>query len=263
MSWKANKNDTKRGHYVPVTYLKHFSNPDGCLWAYRLDNPSQPRYGLPGSIGWHYYYYARLDEQGNLDANSVEQFMATRVEGKWDAVLAALQQRQRLSVLQLGELITFIGLQHARVPAVRDRHEALRAGHVKHTLKRLVASGELPAPPERLGADGLDNVVVSIDPETSLVNMGHDAHMVSSVIEVLSMRACHNETDLTFITSDNPVCWYDPTVPENSRRPYLIQRHGAIEFFCSQLLPASCCMAVVSQVLKVGMVTTRSSTVIQ
>src|SRR5204863_291416 len=44
----------------------------------------------------------------------------------------------------------------------------------------------------------------------------------------IGIGALHNKTDIPFLTSDNPVVWFDPSVPEDMMRPYVLQAGGPV-----------------------------------
>ncbi|MDB5447615.1 MAG: hypothetical protein JWQ97_2932, partial [Phenylobacterium sp.] len=49
--------------------------------------------------------------------------------------------------------------------------------------------------------------------------------------EAIGFEVVHNETDDDFITSDNPVVYFDPDVPEADMLPYTVRPGaGRIEF---------------------------------
>jgi len=50
------------------------------------------------------------------------------------------------------------------------------------------------------------------------------------VLDQLGFEVIHNETDVIFLTSDNPVVYFDPSVQEARALPYRVQPpYGSIE----------------------------------
>jgi len=49
------------------------------------------------------------------------------------------------------------------------------------------------------------------------------------LLDCLEFEVVHNETDVSFLTSDNPVVVFDPTVREESVLPYQVRPWGSIE----------------------------------
>lgn len=114
-----------------------------------------------------------------------------------------------------------------RVPASRDACEAMLAEMVKATARLLERTGKLPPKPKRFD-DILDHVEVSIDPHKSIHAMVPMIRGVERVFSQIGIGALHNMTDIPFLTSDNPVIWFDPSVPEAEMRPYGWQIGGSI-----------------------------------
>ena len=52
----------------------------------------------------------------------------------------------------------------------------------------------------------------------------------------IGIGALHNQTDIPFLTSDNPVIWFDPSTPEYEMRPYE-WRPGRPLFFIFPVAP--------------------------
>jgi hypothetical protein len=42
------------------------------------------------------------------------------------------------------------------------------------------------------------------------------------------LGAFHNRTGTPFLTSDNPVIWFDPTVPDEAQQPYYLRSGGEV-----------------------------------
>ena len=122
----------------------------------------------------------------------------------------------------------FLGLMRVRVPATRDMVEVSLAEQVKTTARLPDRLGKLPPKPEGM-EDILDDVVVSIDPHQSLRAMGDLARGFGIVLDHVGFEVIHNATDVSILTSDNPVVCFDPTVQEARVLPYQVRPRGAIE----------------------------------
>jgi hypothetical protein len=48
------------------------------------------------------------------------------------------------------------------------------------------------------------------------------------VIERIGLGALHNLTDVPFLTSDNPVAWFDPSVSDLDMQPYRLTSDGPV-----------------------------------
>jgi hypothetical protein len=129
----------------------------------------------------------------------------------------------------LDDLFTFIGLQRARTPASRDASEAMLAASVRATAKLLDSLGQLP--PKPLGLENiLEHLQVAIDPHQSIHAMVHTIRGTGEVLNKIGIGVIHNQTDLPFLTSDNPVIWFDPSVRDTHLQPYVLLPGGPIVF---------------------------------
>jgi len=210
--------DKKRHHYVPKAYLKFFCNEEEKVLIYRKDDPEKPFLQSPNSFGFHKYYYSQPMPEGCKDHNSLENLFS-EVESKWTSIAESILKRQDVND-RLEDIFNFIALQYVRVPAIRDACEAILAAEVKATARVLDKAGKLPPKPK--GVE-LDQIEVSIDPHQSILAMVETLKGAGQVFDKVGIGALHNQTDLPFLTSDNPVIWFDPSVPESEMRPYNLQ----------------------------------------
>src|SRR5690606_30005920 len=98
---------------------------------------------------------------------------------------------------------------------------------VKDTMTVMLASGTIPSPPP--GLEDLPNQVeVAIDPHKSIHAMVEMLNSIGKLFSQVGMVAVHNNTGLPFITSDNPVLWFDPSLPFDEQRPYTVQPGGPV-----------------------------------
>jgi len=221
--------DKKRHHFVPIAYLSQFTDELGKVFAYIADGPEEPQHMKPDAIGFEGYYYSQIRPDGTRDANTVEDLFGT-VETKWSPIMERIRKRLDLTA-DIETVMEFMTLQRVRVPAARDLIETNLAGVVMATLRQMDAQGALPPKPEGF-EDILDHIVVPIDPQMSLTAMGPMAQGMIEVVDRLGFQIVHldDQMDGSFITSDNPVVFFDPTVQEDRLRPYHWRRpSGAIE----------------------------------
>ncbi|MBF0092943.1 MAG: DUF4238 domain-containing protein [Alphaproteobacteria bacterium] len=209
----------KRHHYVPRAYLRPFCDGQGRLRVYRKDEPEKIICQSPDNFGFHKYYYSQPSEDGGRD-NCLEDLFS-KLESKWPPLVDGLRRGDDIGDSEsLGVLLDFIALQRARVPAARDMIERIRAEQVMSTTRVMDASGLLPPKPPGHG-DILDHLEVAIDPHQSLLEMKPLMDGIDRVFSEIGLGALHNKTDIPLLTSDNPVIWFDPSVPETEMRPYV------------------------------------------
>ncbi len=207
----------KKHHYVPVSYLKAFCGDDEMLAVYRKDAPTEPFRKRPDDVGFHKYFYAQPLPGGYRDTNRLEDRFS-ELEGKWPPLVEALGMRDCVND-RLEDVCALVALQRARVPAARDAAEQILAASVMTTARQLEAAGKFPPPPKGYEKI-LDDVVVSIDPHQSIHAMVQIIQAMGQVLDRVGLVVLHNQTALEFITSDNPVIYFDPAVSNEALRPY-------------------------------------------
>jgi hypothetical protein len=207
----------KKHHYISITYMEGWTSASGRVWAYHPDQPSDPHPVQPPSIGYRNYYYSQTDEDGERDDHRWEDLWNC-VETVWPATVRAVRDR-RLSPAISFNLLGMVALQRARVPASRDRHELLMAHKLRTEVKALETIGKLPDDLQ-LYAGRLDEVPVGINPQRSLAEMRGDILENGDLAFRLGFEVLHNRTGTPFLTTDNPVCVYDPRQPVHARIPY-------------------------------------------
>lgn len=214
----------KKHHYVPVSYLKAFADADDKLWVYRKDDPERPFQKPYDDVAFHKYYYAQPTPDGGRDTNRLEDRFS-ELESKWPPIVERLAAGE-LPNECLEDIFAFIALQRARVPAARDAVEKMLATWVMTQARQLVAEGKVPPPKGRENI--LDHAVVSIDPHRSIHAMAEIIRATGKVLHRLGLGILHNKTDVAFVTSDNPVVYFDPAVPDHELLPYTLQPDGAV-----------------------------------
>jgi len=215
----------KRHHFVPKAYLRAFTNENGRVLVYRKDDPSKVLHVDPNATGFARYYYSQPTPDGGVDHNTLEDTFS-RLEGLWPPLVAAMHNSDDVND-RLECIFQFMILQRVRVPASRDATEARLAAEVHQQMLDMLVTGRLPPPPPSLEGR-LDEIVVSIDPHKSIHGMVDDINASQHVFDRIGLGALHNRTGTPFLTSDNPVIWFDPTVPAEAQRPYCSRRGGEL-----------------------------------
>jgi hypothetical protein len=229
-SMQEAKHQKKRHHYVPVSYLKEFTDSSGRIFAYRKECPEQALHLKPDEIAFERYYYSQPLPDNKQDNNRIEDFFST-IEAPWPTVVDGFRNLERSTHSNLMSFFQFLTLMRVRVPATRDMVETLLAESVKATTRLLDRQGKLPPKPEGL-ENLLDDLDVSIDPHKSIHAMADLTKGFSRIVERLGFSVVRNKTGRTFVTSDNPIVYFDPDRPEKAMRPYDVgPDRGRIEFF--------------------------------
>lgn len=215
----------KRHHYIPKSYLKFFCDNSGQVLVYRKDDPCKAISLSPDNTGFHKYYYSQPRPDGGKDHNALEDCFP-KVEDKWPGIVDRLHRRENVND-SLIDIFQFIALQRARVLASRDATERIEAERTLALARRLDKAGKLP--PKPMGFKNLlDQVEVSIDPHQSIHAMMPMIEGSCQVFDLIGFCALHNKTDVPFLTSDNPVIWFDPSVKDADLRPYVLRPNGPV-----------------------------------
>ena len=222
-------NIKKRHHYVPIAYLNSFRDDEGKVFVYRKDDPKKPFHQKPDKTGFHKYYYSQLLPEGGMNHDALENFFS-EIETTWPPIVERLQRREKVDNDMMDEICQFMCLQYARVPANRDFAERIHAETIKSMMRQLDAMGKLPPLPKG-SKDILDHYEVSIDPHQSILAIPNMLGAVGEILDEIGLDVIHNETEIPFLTSDNPVIWFDPRIPEEAMQPYGLQPGGPIMLF--------------------------------
>lgn len=220
----APPNDKKRHHYVPIAYLSPFAGQRGQLWIYEKDKDRAPFRSRPSQIAFENYYYSQPLTGGGQDNNTLEDLFST-IETDWTPLVKLLADQAPIGD-RAAALFNFVGLLRVRVPAIRDAIELQLAQSVRTTYHILDRAGQLPPLPAGIT---FDQVNVLIDPHRSLLAMEPLLKGVAQLYERIGFEVLHNQTDVDFITSDNPVVYFDPDLPDASLRPYTVPPGRRIE----------------------------------
>jgi hypothetical protein len=223
--------EKNKHHFVPVVYLKRFCMQNGQLLAYRKDYPNRPKSRHPTQVGYEQHYYRQPAEGGGWDNNSLEDFLGRSVEDGWNRLVNFLLTRSPLTPDHYNKLAEFIAAQYARVPSTRNAFERLLSERLHHELRYNVATGriKLPEPPEELArkvadsstGDIVDQLCFSIDPHSSIHAIPSAMLEVEKIFNKSTFFIVHNTSSVPFVTSDNPVIWFDPTTPDDRLLPYV------------------------------------------
>lgn len=196
----------KRHHFVPIAYLKAWAKSDGKVFAYLADKGGEPLDMKPDQIGFERYYYSFTAESGEPDHDSFEE-MFGRVETHWPRVLAAVTE-ESLSPEIAHWLYAMMTIMRTRGPAARDFNQALIELEWRTTCRILAERGRLPAKLKRYEAE-LDTVRIAISEEQTLRKMSDGMRHLGDLTRPLGFEILVNDTATDFITSDNPVVYFD------------------------------------------------------
>lgn len=110
-------------------------------------------------------------------------------------------------------------IMRIRVPATRDRYALMMEAKLRSEHKIAEEMGALPPELERY-AGQFDTVPIGINPHETLIAMQSEFKKFGDLCFRLGFEVLHNKTGTPFLTSDNPVCSYNPRQAFHARTPY-------------------------------------------
>lgn len=212
----------QKDHYVAETYLKWFCNSDGKLSVYskkwlkhQYKSPAQICKEEQGSNNQYFQKERLLEEYlkkcENRWNDSVRIFTSDPTSDKFK--LDYLQSKKIIA-----DYIAYLGFG---TPAKnRTGQEHLKA--IVHKMFEIMyKQGMFPPPPESLKSllpDIKNNIAVKIDSKYPQAIGISALKEMSDRLFFCSWLRVENQTDIPFITSDNPFCfWY----VKNSEQPWI------------------------------------------
>lgn len=222
--------DKKAHHVVPETYLKRWADGMGKIFAYRKDSPNTPLHVLPKNIAVINKYYSQPLPGGGWDHNSLEDLFDRQVESNWTPVVEKIIGREILDMPSLVNLFKFICASHVRVPVARDAVEVALAKMVQRSFLDMNKEGMFPKPPAVLRGK-MHLIEAAIDPHRSILAMRGLANALENLIDIIGFRIVVNRTKVPWITSDNPVAFFDPRLTGHRARPFRVRPNGPIELY--------------------------------
>lgn len=228
----------KRHHYVHESYLDQFVVGGQPLRV--LDKWENGRIfpGTPKNICVEAQYFAQpIHSEKRMDAKLETYFSS--VESRWPFLVSQIEECKVLSDESYGFFIECLAMLRTRVPNARKALEACLRYSVRQTAdelndippveiveafkKHLHKKFPLSEPVEPTLANLIDFgfIKVGIDPHRSLVLLPQLALKLGPLLGSMKCRSfLHNKTDQNFITSDNPVIFYEKTANTQQSSPY-------------------------------------------
>lgn len=218
--------EKKMHHYVPKAYLKAFADNRKFIQVYLKDHPEKSINQSIDKVGRHLYYYSTPRSDGGRDNNSLDDLFS-KLEDKWPLLVEKIRRKEDICLEDRAIFLAFMALQRARVPATRDLIEKVKAEEVKFFIQGMDAAGKLP--PKPIGLENiLDHIKVAIDPYQSLLLMKNLVEGFIRLFSKICFSVLHNKSEIEFLTSDNPVIWFDPSIKETEARPYTWMPGGPV-----------------------------------
>lgn len=207
----------KAHHYISVVYMEGFTDQRGRVQVYRAEKPDAPYSAQPRAIGYENYYYSQKLPDGGQENHRFEDLWST-VETVWPATVAALEAGRMSPAISMNTL-GMLSIMRVRIPAARDARAVLMEAGLREEMQELERVGEVPEGFQRYRGQ-FHSVPIGINPQRTLEAMFEDFKLVGDLCFRLGFEVLHNRTKQPFLTSDNPVCVYNPRSSVFSRVPY-------------------------------------------
>jgi len=197
---------TKRQHYVPIVYLKGFSNSikkEYFLSVYDKENgnifPSNIR-----RIGHENFFY-------DIDGKNLIEIFFGKFEGQFGKILKKITNKKDLKYLNENDkkvLSCFISIQF-----LRSKEKRIMQKQIAEKLINLVGKVNIP---------NFKEGEITLSEDT--LRRSHDLHIFENFIPIskilideMSWKLCINTTKNPFWTSDNPCAIYNELEPESHK----------------------------------------------
>ncbi|MCM8796003.1 MAG: DUF4238 domain-containing protein [Candidatus Omnitrophica bacterium] len=217
----------KRHHYIPVFYLKGFTNKDGCLYVYDKDN--KPVFeSSPEAIAYENHYFSFTTPEGEMDSETVENNIML-LEGEFARTVKKIHNYEDLSVDDRIVFSLFVASMMVRIPNMRDNIRKSTSEMIKHinvfmashkeNFERMMERYEKDTG-KQIGIDveelrqwmkNPDNYDVTVDKQYSTamaLSLLEDFARVFFQMKWAFLRATD---DYKYMTGDNPLQYIDPT----------------------------------------------------
>jgi hypothetical protein len=215
----------KRHHFIAQTYLRPFTDGKGKVWTYSKDKRGQTWAADTSAVAFEKYYYSQPLLGGGQDHERLENNFS-QYESRWPSIVQQIGEQKKVDG-SFQTLLDFVCIHRVRIPTTRNMVERMDAEAVRMQLLILHDEGKLPDPPEQLGRDWEEanqNIVVTIDPHRSIHAMPLLIEGFVEVLNAMGFEILKNTSGIPFVTTDNPVCYFDPTANETLMQPYTIDR---------------------------------------
>ena len=243
MATQQKKGETKNQHYVPQFYQRNFSNDDKNIGAYVLEKSKYiPTAPIKTQSSGDYFYSDNMKIEKTLGS----------IEGMANVVIKKILEAplEKLSKEDEYTLYVFTMLQAGRTNFQVGLIKESANLFVRNTLKKIIELKRKFGDADEV-ADITDDIIDRVELKFDSIGMmalGTQAQLVNTCID-LKYKIIINNTDKTFITSDNPAVIYDLFM-QRMKQIYALGSRGLMIY-----LPLSPNIAVLyydSQCYKVG-----------
>lgn len=235
--------EPKQQHYIPETYSKHFSDEKGHITVYDTWENCRVFSTSPRAVFKEKYLYSQpVHAEARFD-NAMERLFSDKIESGWHQTVRLIAQKKKLSSGEIAQFIEFLLSMRCRVPnALRAVMQLLRdsVAQVSDQISEPVPDALVTAYNKATGnlsnSIGMQDILdagivqIGIDPHTAILSMNHIIQGMSPIMDRLNVPTfLHNKTDVDFISSDNPVCYFLAGANLDCIVPYDVKKSDEFE----------------------------------
>ena len=219
----------ERHHFVPRFYLKGFIDPhnEPYIWVYEKGNPKIIKATIE-NIAVHKHYYSFITSSGNKDSETFENAFE-KIEDKAALIFQKIKNHENLNNQDRSLFATFLALALTRVPNYRKDIERSTGESIKkiHMIMASHSTGfksmideyekdtgrKIGVSVEELQKFILDGNKwgVKVNPQFSLSMIGSLVKNIAPLFYKMNWSFLEATNDFKFLTSDNPLFYFDPT----------------------------------------------------
>jgi hypothetical protein len=226
------KNPKKKHHYIPVFYLKGFTNKNGYLYVYNKYEGSAFE-SSPRGVAYENHYFSFMTPEGAKDSEMIENHMMF-LEGKFSKIVRKIHNRKALTIDDKMFFALFVASMMVRSPNMRNNIQKSIGEIIKKTnifiasskkkFEQLVEKYKRDTG-EQTGMDIEDLRQWAKNPANYevVVNKQHAIAMALALLEDLAKVFYQMKwtffkatEDYKYMTGDNPLQYFDPTHDPNS-----------------------------------------------
>jgi hypothetical protein len=204
---------SKSNHYIPQYYLKGFSIAEdpSKVWVYKRGT-KRAFCASTSNIAHENYFYALTDASGVTDTDSIEQFLANKVEGPANQVIDKLKMIQPIRLNEKQQLARYITYMYSRVPRYRERIKDNLPRVISERLSKLQKWSELVKDGKVASDPATDDIIRRIervlksspDKLEQFISLPQFYGTIYNVLMNMGWSFLVRQEPPYFLTSDNP-----------------------------------------------------------
>ena len=218
----------KRHHYNPRFYLEGFADPhnEPYIWVYEKGNPNIIK-ATSRNIAVKKHYYSVATSEGEKDSEVFENALS-ELEGRAAPIFQKIRNHESLNGQERSLFSIFLAFTMTRVPSHRENIERATAESIKKMEMILAANpAGFKSMIEKFERDRGNKIGMSAeefrkfmlegrydittDPQFSLRMIPTMAKSLAPIFFKMKWAFLEATGDYKFVTSDNPLSYFDPT----------------------------------------------------